>query len=180
MASMASQGPGPAREAMAPGRSTRNEETRRPGGSGGPGGPAYNSVPPPRTEQVAGGPAGGPATKTISLPPLLAKRFVRESLSSGATWGQEAETRSTEQSRRVERLEEQVKVLEDQVEQERRVMSSLLEAMEGILEGRQVEGSLPEHAALLGRLARAVRGGAARDLNNNREVEAPGQAGRKA
>jgi len=108
---------------------------------------------------------------------------VKESPSPASTWGQGAEARNagaTEQGRQVERLEEQVKVLEGQVQHERRAKNSLLEAMEGILEGRQVEVSLPEHAALLSRLERAVRGGgAARDLNNNREVQAAGQAGRK-
>ena len=75
------------------------------------------------------------------------------------------------QGRQVERLEEQVMVLEGRVEHERRAKNSLLEAMEGILEGRQMEVSLPEHAELLGRLERAVRGGgAARDLNINREA----------
>ena len=132
---------------------------------------------------MAGGPAGGPHVKTVSLPPLLVKRFVKESPSHVATWGQGAQARdagATGQGRQVERLEEQVKVLEGQVEHERRAKNSLLEAMEGILEGRQVGVNLPEHAVLLGRLERAVRGGGAvRDLNNNREVEAPVQAGRK-
>ena len=122
---------------------------------------------PGRADQVAGGAAGGLHAKTISLPPL--RRPPGPEVCQGES--QVRDAGATVQGRQVERLEEQVMVLEGRVEHERRAKNSLLEAMEGILEGRQMEVSLPEHAELLGRLERAVRGGgAARDLNINREA----------